>query len=226
MSRLPPSKFSNRTIVCRALLLSIWLHAFLLTTLLHSSPYHAPASQATMSIVLLHTIDTSAVAALPSTTRLIDFSTPPPALTTPARMSNTAKTNEVRAEETANSAPQPASVNPSAAPHLANEAPSNTPQTASASAPYYIQPNYANNPPPIYPRLLREQGIEGVVWLRVWVDCDGHPQQINIIQASGYRLFDEAALRAVQHWRFSPAQQGDRHVASWVEFPIRFSLDS
>ncbi|WP_165967826.1 TonB family protein [Sapientia aquatica] len=226
MSRLPPSKFSNRTIVCRALLLSIWLHAFLLTALLHSSPYHAPASQATMSIVLLHTIDTSAVAALPSTTRLIDFSTPPPALTTPARMSNTAKTNEVRAEETANTAPQPASVNPSAAPHLANEAPSNTPQTASASAPYYIQPNYANNPPPIYPRLLREQGIEGVVWLRVWVDCDGHPQQINIIQASGYRLFDEAALRAVQHWRFSPTQQGDRHVASWVEFPIRFSLDS
>jgi len=46
---------------------------------------------------------------------------------------------------------------------------------------------------------LREQGIEGVVWLRVRVDCDGRPQQINITLASGYRLFDEAALHAVQH---------------------------
>ncbi len=87
------------------------------------------------------------------------------------------------------------------------------------------KPDYAYNPQPDYPMLLREQGVGGVVWLRVWVDSDGHPGEIKLAKGSGYRLLDDAALRAVRLWRFVPAKQGAQSLASWVEFPIRFTLN-
>ena len=93
-------------------------------------------------------------------------------------------------------------------------------------APQAARPDYAYNPPPEYPLLLREQGVGGVVWLRVWVDRDGHPADIRIAQGSGYRLLDDAALRAVKRWRFTPASNAGQRLASWVEFPVRFTLDS
>ncbi|QTD44340.1 energy transducer TonB [Ottowia testudinis] len=86
------------------------------------------------------------------------------------------------------------------------------------------QPDYAYNPAPDYPRLLRDQGVGGVVWLRVWVQTDGQPGDITLVKGSGYRLLDESALRAVRHWRFLPARQGEQSLASWVEFPIRFAI--
>lgn len=87
------------------------------------------------------------------------------------------------------------------------------------------KPDYAYNPQPDYPMLLREQGVGGVVWLRVWVDSDGHPGEIKLAKGSGYRLLDESALRAVRQWRFVPAKKGDQSLASWVEFAIRFTLN-
>ncbi|MCX8518442.1 MAG: energy transducer TonB [Rhodoferax sp.] len=93
-------------------------------------------------------------------------------------------------------------------------------------APQAARPDYAYNPPPQYPMLLREQGVGGVVWLRVWVDRDGHPADIRIAQGSGYRLLDDAALRTVKRWRFTPASSAGQRLASWVEFPVRFTLDS
>lgn len=78
---------------------------------------------------------------------------------------------------------------------------------------------------PDYPMLLREQGVGGVVWLRVWVDSDGRPIEIKLAKGSGYRLLDDAALRAVKQWRFIPAKNGEQRMASWVEFPIRFTLN-
>ncbi|MES2950134.1 MAG: energy transducer TonB [Pseudomonadota bacterium] len=87
------------------------------------------------------------------------------------------------------------------------------------------KPDYAYNPQPDYPLLLREQGVGGVVWLRVWVDSEGLPGEIKLAKGSGYRLLDDAALRAVRQWRFMPAKKGDQNLASWVEFPIRFTLN-
>lgn len=86
------------------------------------------------------------------------------------------------------------------------------------------RPDYAYNPPPDYPLAMREQGIAGVVWLRVWVDGEGRPGEVRLARGSGYRLLDDAAMRAVRDWRFVPARSGDQAIASWVEFPIRFAL--
>jgi len=88
----------------------------------------------------------------------------------------------------------------------------------------YARPEHHLNPPPDYPLMLRQRGIEGTVWLRVRVDRSGLPEQIVLFKTSGYRLFDESALRAVARWRFKPARSQGTAMASWVEFPIRFTL--
>ena len=96
----------------------------------------------------------------------------------------------------------------------------------SGTASQVARPDYAHNPKPDYPVVLRERGVGGVVWLRVWVDAKGHPKEIEVAKGSGYRLFDEAALRAVQKWRFIPAYDAQQSLASWVEFAVRFVVNS
>ena len=87
------------------------------------------------------------------------------------------------------------------------------------------RPDHARNPKPDYPVALRDRGLSGVVRLRVWVDAAGRPREIKLAKGSGYRLFDESALRAVQQWRFIPAKNDYQSLASWVEFAVRFVIN-
>jgi protein TonB len=110
---------------------------------------------------------------------------------------------------------------------------STQPTANSASAAHHVttqplqtaRPDHAYSPKPAYPLALRDLGVSGVVWLRVWVDDVGRPREIELSKGSGYRLFDEAALRAVQHWRFIPAKNEQQNLASWVEFAVRFEIN-
>lgn len=79
-------------------------------------------------------------------------------------------------------------------------------------------------PPAPHPAALRERGIEGAVLLRVLVDAQGRPADVQVASGSGWRLFDEAALQQVRACRFVPATRGGQAVDSWVEFPVRFAL--
>ena len=79
-------------------------------------------------------------------------------------------------------------------------------------------------PPAPHPAALRERGIEGAVVLRVKVDVQGRPADVQLLAGSGWRLFDEAALQQVRACRFIPATQGGQAIDSWVEFPVRFAL--
>lgn len=79
-------------------------------------------------------------------------------------------------------------------------------------------------PPATHPAALRQRGIEGAVLLRVRVDAQGRPADIQLQAGSGWRLFDEAALQQVRGCRFIPATQDGQAIDSWVEFPVRFAL--
>jgi len=112
---------------------------------------------------------------------------------------------------------QPAAQSSASAKHTVSQGVAKPLQTA--------RPDYAHSPKPAYPLALRDLGVSGVVWLRVWVDKAGRPQEIELAKGSGYRLFDQAALRAVQHWRFIPAKNEQQNIASWVEFAVRFEIN-
>lgn len=78
--------------------------------------------------------------------------------------------------------------------------------------------------PAAHPAALRERGIEGAVTLRIKVDVQGRPADVQLLAGSGWRLFDEAALQQARGCRFFPATRGGQAIDSWVEFPVRFTL--
>lgn len=132
--------------------------------------------------------------------------------------------------------PIPAAASPSRAPtatpaSVGGSDPATPLATAPAPPPApepYVPPSsraaYLNNPPPAYPTLCRRLGQEGVVVLAVDVDDAGRPTAVRLARSSGVPALDEAALRAVAGWRFTPASRGGRPVPATVETPIRFSL--
>ena len=85
---------------------------------------------------------------------------------------------------------------------------------------------YLRNPAPAYPADSRRNREEGRILLRVLVNRDGRPETVQLQQSSGYPGLDQAALDAVQRWRFVPAQRGDTPVSAWVAVPVVFRLRS
>ncbi len=87
------------------------------------------------------------------------------------------------------------------------------------------RPNYLKNPAPRYPEPARRRGEEGLALLSVQVDKEGLVKDLSVSQSSGFGALDEAAVKAVQRWRFKPAHWGGLAVDSRVEVPIRFRLN-
>lgn len=77
---------------------------------------------------------------------------------------------------------------------------------------------------PRYPTAALRSGTEGTVMLRIAVDANGMPTDIDYAQRSGDRDLDRAALQAAQDWRFRPARRDGHAVASTVNVPVRFTL--
>lgn len=78
---------------------------------------------------------------------------------------------------------------------------------------------------PAYPREAVASGWEGSVIVHVLIGKDGSPNSVTVKGSSGYSILDEAAVRAVKKWRFSPARQGDTPIESYYDVRVRFSLD-
>ncbi len=78
-----------------------------------------------------------------------------------------------------------------------------------------------------YPVFAKNAGIEGDVILQVEVFRDGSVGAIEILKSlmSGPGGLDEAALKSVKQWTFSPAKSGGKPVACWVTFSVNFSLN-
>jgi TonB family protein len=78
--------------------------------------------------------------------------------------------------------------------------------------------------PPVYPKNLRERDIEGKVIVKLLIDKEGKVQEIQIFESSGYKIFDQIAIKAVRQWRFKPARKGNQQRVSWVLIPINFQI--
>lgn len=82
-----------------------------------------------------------------------------------------------------------------------------------------------NNPAPVYPTQSRRLKEAGVVVLEVLVKADGSLGDMRLKTSSGYTRLDDAALKAVKTWRFTPAKRGNEAIDFWYELPIEFSLN-
>lgn len=102
-----------------------------------------------------------------------------------------------------------------------SRAPEEQPEAAYAVA----RPSYGFTPRPGYPAVAIRRGYEGSVLLNVRVLPNGEPEEVTIFKSSGYKVLDNAALKAVKRWKFVPAQRGFKAVSSWVKVPIEFRLE-
>lgn len=88
------------------------------------------------------------------------------------------------------------------------------------------QPPVAINPvtPMVYPPALLDQGIEGRVLLRLYVDAGGTliPDSTRVAESSGYPALDSAALAGARELRFSPALRNGRPVSAPFLQPVHF----
>jgi protein TonB len=79
---------------------------------------------------------------------------------------------------------------------------------------------------PIYPSAARQAGLEGTVILRIQILANGRPDEITIIQSTGYPVLDDAAVTAVRKWQFIPAKDrsSGRTIACTTTLPVSFRL--
>ncbi len=87
------------------------------------------------------------------------------------------------------------------------------------------QPIPGNNPAPVYPEIARRAGVEGTVWVKIWVDKDGNAKKAVILKSDA-PLFDEPAKEAAMKWKFTPAIMNNGPVAVWVSIPFKFRLNA
>lgn len=93
-----------------------------------------------------------------------------------------------------------------------------------AATPPRFDADYLHNPAPAYPALSRRLGEEGKVILRVFVQADGRPGQIEIKESSASSRLDQAAVDAVGRWQFVAARRAGEALGAWVLVPIVFNL--
>ncbi|ADN75441.1 TonB family protein [Ferrimonas balearica DSM 9799] len=75
---------------------------------------------------------------------------------------------------------------------------------------------------PRYPRAAKRRGLQGEVWIEVWLDSHGQQTHIEVLTSSGVTQLDDSALVAVAQWQFAPMPGVDE---SRVRVPVRFELN-
>ena len=74
-----------------------------------------------------------------------------------------------------------------------------------------------------YPKMAMKQGIEGVVYLELFIDETGNIRKVNVLKDPGYG-FAEAAIAALEGITCKPALVNDKPVAVRFRYPVRFVL--
>lgn len=99
--------------------------------------------------------------------------------------------------------------------------------TTSKFAVYEDPPVPIKRVPPVYPEFVKKMGITGQVHLEVEVFANGKVGAVEVKKSlmAGPGGLDEAAIKAVKQWEFSPAKSGGQPVACWVNFPVTFTLN-
>jgi protein TonB len=77
---------------------------------------------------------------------------------------------------------------------------------------------------PAYPRRAKQAGIEGYVTMEVLIRADGTVTRAKVMESDPPRLFDEAALRAIERWKFRPKIVDGTPVEQRAKQTIEFTL--
>lgn len=78
---------------------------------------------------------------------------------------------------------------------------------------------------PEYPFVSRRLREQGTLRLKLTIDEKGSVAEAAVVNSSGFQRLDEAAVNWVKsHWRYTPAMQGTKPVASTADAIVEFRL--
>ena len=87
------------------------------------------------------------------------------------------------------------------------------------------KPRLLSAPPPPYPELLRQAGIEGRVLIEAVIDTAGRAEPGSVeIKASADAGFDQPSRTWIQHALFRPARVHGRAVRVLVQVPLDYRI--
>lgn len=154
---------------------------------------------------------------IPVQTETKKISTSEPVVTTSELNMTAAEISDasITANQSAGSASSNTNTNPTVAPVASGGSQS------SIAAPLILAKS-----DPVYPSAARQAGLEGTVVLKIQILANGRPGEIAVARSTGHAELDEAAIKAVEKWRFVPAKDrtSGRAVACTTTLPVSFHL--
>lgn len=111
---------------------------------------------------------------------------------------------------------------------IGNIAPPSAPAPPPAQTPVRLHsgirpPQRTTNVTPAYPAAARAAHVEGVVIIDATIDAQGNVVQANVLRS--IPLLDEAALKAVRQWKFSPTLLNGAPVPIVMTITVNFTLN-
>jgi protein TonB len=80
---------------------------------------------------------------------------------------------------------------------------------------------------PVYPARAQQQGIEGYVLVQFSIDALGRVADVQVIEAEPRGMFERAALKAVERFRYKPrVVNGEATTVNGVQHLVTFELSS
>ncbi len=86
------------------------------------------------------------------------------------------------------------------------------------------QVSYLTPPVLTYPATSKRFGESGDAQVRILVDAEGLPRQMQLIKSTGFQRLDDAALATVRATRFKPYTENGVPQPFWVVMPLVFEL--
>ena len=93
---------------------------------------------------------------------------------------------------------------------------------STATPPLVDSVEYVRAEKPVFPKESQRRREYGTVVLRILVDADGRPVNIEVEQSSGYERLDAAARKAAETFLFRPYEVNGVRRAAQVRIPIGF----
>jgi TonB family protein len=75
-----------------------------------------------------------------------------------------------------------------------------------------------------YPLSAQLDKIEGEVLVGVFVNAEGFPDEVKLLESSGHAVLDSAAQKFAETLTFNPAIVDDKTISSWTKLVLRYKL--
>ncbi len=76
---------------------------------------------------------------------------------------------------------------------------------------------------PVYPRELRERGIQGVATVEMLIDSSGRVVEAKAVRST-VPEFGARAVEAAKQWTFAPAEAKGQKITSRIQVPFEFVM--